>query len=200
MFVKGHPLSQKLPPAVVFLGISSSNPCLQDLERYCSWVREQSWDTTLMSWERELIAVFHYPRVWWWWHKDGKIYRSTSLFKRHVHWKDEWLGAVREIPIGYTQKVSPKLNEWLEHWASWRGYGISILGDFQNFPGQGPGQPDLSLKLTLLQAGGWTCWPPENTSIQNYLRICLSIQWTVLNHNVKDVFLMWLWAICKAWL
>jgi len=84
--------------------------------------------------------------------------------------RSPWQGVSILQPVQFLNHISHKETlfycegNWALVQVSWRGYGISILGNIKNMPGHGPGQPALD----NLAAGAWTQWPTEVASHLNH--------------------------------
>lgn len=129
--------------------------------------------------EATVLSIFHYPpsyvlstwitglnftpRFWWSFGAEkGKGEPNCSLallqvicgedeaFSSQTHKKDkrQWSQVTtRKNSVGFKEKVFH--NDTGEQ-ANQKGYGISILGDFQKSTGRDPEQPDLNLNLPCL--------------------------------------------------
>lgn len=94
--------------------------------------------------------------------------RESESSQRYKGKEERWCSqaAANEIVIEYTDWIFMWIYMWLNIlWVLWStgicGCGICTFGDFQIIIGHSLEQPDLTLCLVSLWAGGWLRWPPK---------------------------------------
>ena len=140
----------------------------------CSAVRREGWVGTLWGY----YCWFHLPN-------EGCREDRARCFSEVCRKKDERQQTqviTRKISITY--KVHNDSDRKLEQ-VSWKVCRVSVIGDTQNFPGQGIKQPSQTSKPAVLWAKTWTSVPTK-VIIQAKL-FCDSVVWVL-----KTVWTFWL--------